>query len=258
MENNIPFKLKKHLVLPYFGLRTMEDLNQEINRYKKQEIDSMVTDIKRDMKQTNGKCSYLISFVPMEQQYKLPNVTISNVEQLKDFYIKYKTDTDYKYSELWFFKKMQNKDSSMVGRISINLRDINSQVEALEHTQILEQVWSTNHRQIEKYNKTIESIFVIASRMGWSRNYNIDKITIPQGIEIENKDIIKQLRNSFIQIETYREKIEEFCEYLKKLNINEISLEYMINDGKISFIDWDSSNDKKVIKNIIQNTFEER
>lgn len=37
MEPKIPIKWQKHLVLPRFGLRTMEDLESEIHRFRKNE-----------------------------------------------------------------------------------------------------------------------------------------------------------------------------------------------------------------------------
>ena len=60
--------------------------------------------------------------------------------------------------------------------------------------------------------------------------------------------------NGFIQtvkeVESDKEKIEEFENYLEKLGIEELCLEYMLSQKGFSFIDWDTSNDKKVIDSV--------
>lgn len=258
-DENTPFKWKKHLVLPFFGLRSIEDVESEIHRYKKQDLDCLVDDIKKDMIKAEDKNSYLISFVPLQQEYKLPNITVCSIEQLEEFKKDISVNKNNKFTEIWFFKKMTNKNSSnLVGRISFNLRDVNGQVESLKCAQILEQVWHINHREIERYNKESRTIFITASRMGWNRKYKIDDILIPKGVEVKKEDILKALSKAIIQIEANRENIEIFCEYVKKLGINEVSLEYMISNEKFSFIDWDSPNDKKIVNSIIKNRFKER
>lgn len=258
-DENTPFKWKKHLILPFFGLRSIDEVQREVHRYKKQDLDCLVEAIKQDMQKSEGKCSYLISFVPKQQEYKLPNVTVSTLEQLEEFHRNFSVNKINKYIEIWFFKKIMHRDSNnLVGRISFNLRNVNGQVKSLERAQILEQVWHTNHREIEKYNGNSRSIFIVASRIGWNRKYRIDEALIPKGVEADYENILKWLRKATIQIEENRENIERFCEYVKKLGIYEFSLEYMITNGKFSFIDWDSSNDKKIVDSLIKDRLEER
>lgn len=81
---------------------------------------------------------------------------------------------------------------------------------------------------------------------------------IPEGQDGDYERILKQFRQVAITIEGYREKIEEFCKHLQKLDINEVSLEYMVSKGRLYFIDWDSSNDKKVVNSIINDRERER
>lgn len=260
IDENTPFKWKKHLILPFFGLRNFDDVKREIHRYKSRELERLVDDIKQDMMKAECKCAYLISFVPIQQEYKLPNVMIKTVEQLEKFYSENCcTNIGNKYTEIWFFKKNISKESSnLVGRISFNLREVNEQVKSIECAQTLEQVWNANHREIEKYNGEKRLNFIAASRMGWNRRYKINEVSIPMKLHLNIKNILKDFRKVTMQIESYRENIEEFCEYLKSLGINEVSLEYMMSNGEFSFIDWDSPNDKKVVNSLIKERVEER
>ena len=164
-DEKTPFKWKKHLILPFFGLRTIENLKNDIHRYKKEDVNSLIEAIRMDMENGMEKSSYIIAFIPLQQEYKVPNVIINTIEDLEDFRQNYSENTNNKYTELWFFKKIKDRDSSnLVCRISFNLIEVSGQAKSLECRQTLEQIWHTNHREIEKYNQHANSIFLQASR----------------------------------------------------------------------------------------------
>lgn len=101
-------------------------------------------------------------------------------------------------------------------------------------------------------------MYLRASREGWKRHYSIDSL---RGFSTENRNIaIKQFFEIVKYIETNREKIESFIDYLKELDIDELCLEYMLSDNRFRFIDWDTKDDKKVIDAVfpdvnIENSF---
>lgn len=244
----IPLKWKKHLMLPMFGLREIEDLQKEIHRYNSKNIAKAVEDIKNDMQIDENKSNlYTISLVKNNQLHNLPNINIANIQELKNFYNKYSKNKEF--SEIWFCKKKKNKDQTfLVGRISFDTR---KQLDNID-SQILEQVWNTSHRDIENYNEKYTKAYIRASRKDWGMRYSINKLSIPQNSNLNKEKIISQFTEVVKEIERKRENIEILSEYLKKLDINQFSLEYLLQEGKFLFIDWDSQNDLKAINGIIR------
>ena len=53
IDKDSPFKWKKHLILPMFRLRTIEEVQEEVHRYRTQEISFMIDDIKEDMQNSH-------------------------------------------------------------------------------------------------------------------------------------------------------------------------------------------------------------
>ena len=242
----IPNKWKKHLVLVEFGLKKQEDLENEIHRYPAFHVNTLINEIEKEIKSNPNSGMYIISSIPSHDCFKLPNFCISCLEDLEAF----KTSLDDhfldKFSEVWYCKKpFQNGHDVITGRIALdNRKGLNT----IQNSHTVEQVWNCSHREIEKFNKNSNGIYLRASREGWGRRYHIDALNLPSK---KDKD---KVVNGFIQtvkeVESDKEKIEEFENYLEKLGIEELCLEYMLSQRGFSFIDWDTSNDKKVIDSV--------
>lgn len=213
-----------------------------------QDIERVVEDIKNDMPIDGNQSSlYTISLIKNDQLHNLPNVNITNRQELENFYSKYSKDKQF--SEVWFCKKKNNKNQTFsIGRISFNTKD---QLDGMD-SQILEQVWNTGHRDIEKYNGKYEKAYLKASRKDWGMRYSIEKLNIAKDKNIEKEQMVMQFIEAVKEVERKREKVENLSEYLKKLGINQFSLEYLLQEGKFLFIDWDSQNDLKAINTIIR------
>lgn len=235
-------------MLPAFGLRTMENLQSEIHRYQYSDIKKVVMDIKSDMQGEDGNNNlYTISLVKNNQLHKLPNVNITNLQELKAFYEKYSLVKDY--SEIWLCKKKGNKEQNFsVGRISFETRDQRDSVDY----QTIEQVWNVSHRNIEGYTNQYKEAYIRASRIAWGMRYSVEELKIPKDNNLDKEKMILQFTEVVKEIERRREKIENFENYLKTLEINQFSLEYLLQKGKFLFIDWDSQDDLKAIEKIPQ------
>lgn len=246
MSQQIPNKWKKHLVLVEFGLKKQEELEKEIHRYSALRVNTLIEDIEKELKNNPNSGMYIVSSIPSHDYYKLPNFCVSSMEDLKQF----KTSLDNhfldKFSEVWYCKKpFENGHDVITGRISFDNRNwINS----IKYSHSIEQVWNCSHREIEKFNKNSDVIYLRASREGWARRYHIDDVRVPS-IKDKNK-VIEGFRQTARNIEANKEKIQEFEEYLKSIGIQELCLEYMLSKKGFSFIDWDTSNDKKVIDSV--------
>lgn len=227
----------------------MEDLENEIHRYQYENIHILVKDIYKDIiRNKEEKSIYTISLVNNEQLHKLPNVNIVNLNELEEFYKRYFSNKQFQ--EIWYCKKQTKmKQAFSIGRISINT---SQQMNDIMQGQIIEQVWNTNHRSIEKYTQNNKIAYLRASRICWGTRYSIDKIQEPQSTEINKQQMIAEFIENVKEIEKSKENIEEMAKYLNKLNINQFSLEYLKEGNKFMFIDWDSQNDLKVINKLIK------
>lgn len=242
----IPNKLKKHLTLVEFGLRTKEDFDNDIHRYGTSQVDKLLSDIKKEMRLDKGQNFYLISSIPAYDHYKLPNFCAYTPEDLQNFKNSLSNSFYHNFSEVWYFKKPYQKDQqidSSIGRIGIEDRN-----NTTGDVHSIEQVWNCSHRNIEQWNSKADSYYLRASRPNWNMRYQIDALHTP------NKDMQKVMLEQFFEsvrsIEQHREKIEAFLEYLKSLDIDEVSLEYMYTPIGFRFIDWDTCNDRKVIDSL--------
>ena len=246
MGQAIPNKWKKHLVLVEFGLKRQEDLEKEIHRYPSFHVNKLIEDIKEQLKSKPNSGMYIISSIPSYDCFKLPNFCISSLEDLEEF--KRNLDSHFydRFSEVWYCKKpIENGHDVIIGRISFDNRDwLNS----VQFSHNVEQVWNCSHREIERFNKDSNVIYLRASRQGWGRRYHVDDLRVPS-LEYKEK-VINGFMQTVRSIEEHKEKIENFEKYLKYIGIEELCLEYMLSQKGFSFIDWDTSNDRKVIDNI--------
>lgn len=119
---------------------------------------------------------------------------------------------------------------------------------SIKYSHSIEQVWNCSHREIERFNKDSKVIYLRASREGWARRYHIDDLRVTSMLDKDK--VIKGFIQTVRGIESKKEKIEEFETYLKEIGIHELCLEYMLSQKGFSFIDWDTSNDKKVIDSV--------
>ncbi len=216
-------------------------------------ITGLVNEIGTKMTRTGENSNlYTISLVKNRQLHKLPNVNVKTLKELSDFYESYKTNILY-YNEVWYCTKHINKTDSptCVGRISFHTSNTSLDI---SNEQILEQVWNTTHRDIERFNENYSKAFLRSHRAGFGRRYTIDKLNVVPSIE--KKQMLQQYFHIIKEIEQKRDSIENFAEYLSQLGINEFSLEYLLEEGKFSIIDWDSQDDLKVISSVLENDIE--
>lgn len=238
--NDVPNKWKKHLVLVAFGFKTEEELKQEVMRYSKEEVSQLTEDLHSKLEENDNR-AYILSFVPKVDFYKLPNYLVEKEEDIAGI-VSFAEERKERFSEIWCCEKTRNQGKNpVIGRIALQT-GCGFRTEP-EHR--IEQVWSVNHREIEKYETKAKMDYLRASREGWNRRYQLEQFHVVHPEEKEEKlnDFISVARN----IEQNREKVEELLAFLKEIGIEEIGLEYMLTGDKFKFIDWDTAKDKEVI-----------
>ncbi len=248
MGQAIPNKWKKHLVLVEFGLKKQEELEQEIHRYPSFHVNKLIEDIKKELSSKPDSGMYIISSIPSYDCFKLPNFCISSLEDLEAFQKNLDIHFYDRFAEVWYCKKpFENGHDVIIGRISLDNREC---LNSIQYSHMVEQVWNCSHREIEKFNKDSNMTYLRASREGWGRQYHVNDIRV-QSIKDKDK-VISGFIQTVKEIERHKEKIEPFEAYLKQIGIQELCLEYMLSQKGFSFIDWDTSNDRKVIDHIFR------
>lgn len=123
MGQVIPNKWKKHLVLVEFGLKSYEDLNNEIHRYDTFRVNNLIEDIHSNLTKYPNTGMYIISSIPSNDCFKLPNSCVLSVEDLNRFKANLSRDFFDKFSEVWYCKKsFEPGADNIVGRISFDNR----------------------------------------------------------------------------------------------------------------------------------------
>ena len=232
MEKDIvPQKYKKHLAMVFLGLKSQEELDEDLMRFNVADANKLILAVKNKIKNSRVPISYLLSLIPRNNFHNLPNFVVNSEEdlaQLSDFLKSYPS-TD----EIWCFRK--EKEGS-IGRLAI---------QSNFGEQLVEQVWSTNHRELEHYNDTSGVPIITANRERWHTPYKINFIKNIDRVQKDrcNLEFIESVKN----IERQREKIEDIESFFKSIGIEEFSLEYRFDSRGFGFIDWDTPNDIRVL-----------
>ncbi len=234
-------KWLKYEILIKYGLSTREELDTQIKRYQKSEIDRLYKDILKELGQNNTSYIYVLKLVPKELRFKLKNYKI--YEQ-KDLEITVKDlNMQSKFEEIWCCKTKLGLDGGGIyGRFYINSGG------KTEVFQCIEQVWSDTARTLEKILKEQEITYIEAKRIGWGWRYNIEEINCKNQ---EKRRILNDFWEVAKQIEIKRNKLEKFANDLYKIGICSFDIEYKMINGRIVIIDWDTSFDEMVLEELL-------
>lgn len=226
-----PTRWLKNLLLEHIGLRSITELNTDIQRYR--DIDSAQ---KACQSILNGllepDIDLIIKLVPFDQINSLSNYHIYNVKEINSVFDKLTKDpTRYRTVEIWICWLHKKRDN-VSGRLSFSIGKISA-------VNFLEMVW-TIPRQIEtlKHNKT-EFPFLRASKSIGSFSYSIDQIFIPNNSTLTQKNIISEYEQIMRSVYLHQEYIDTLGSILNNAGVNELCLEFVVLSGKLKFIDWD-------------------
>ena len=224
-------KFKKRLLLVDFGISSKQELNTQTTIYKKKDVENLYDDIKMGL-MSDAPVTQIVKLVPMELRPKLKNYIIKSEEDLSQFV---ESLHDFgSFTEFWCCK---NDESTQLiyGRFS------SATEYSLDIFQQLEIVIGNTARLLEKVGSEMNIPYVMAERLWWGRHYSITRKSTESG----------DLKKSFIviarKIEEKKDIIEEFNKYLSEKKVRSFSLEFLFQNGKLIFIDWDTENDIGVL-----------
>jgi hypothetical protein len=237
-----PLKWKKYLKLIEYDLISIEELRRDIKRFKIDDAASLLRGLREELQQDadSGRSSlYVVKLVSLNQSGQLPNLRVQSPEDLINFdkFLRGKS----RFIEIWYCRTAIDPGTfSVAGRFSFFYRD-------MPRSQVIEQVWRCSPRLIESFSNSASFPYARASRPEWGRHYNIEAIHCPNLLPIPLKDQEAQLRQSLLHLERIQKRIRSFLSFAELRGVDSISLEYKIVDAHLSIIDWDTTNDEKLL-----------
>lgn len=225
------FKWKKQKLLWDFGIRSYEEFNQNVHIFRTNKVNKVIKFItNQEYVFRKAEFSMIVIIVPIEHRYKLNNIIIREYRDLEVLKNKFKEDLSN--GEVWVCINNDTKDDCYSGRYCIDTL-------YGEERHIIEIIKGNYPRLIEKIKVGDDDYFML-ERKHWGTSFKKVYYGKADGVN-------KQIRCILQSIERKRENIENFQEFLQDHDINSISLEFKMRGGKLTFIDWDSDNDKGVI-----------
>jgi len=239
-----PLKWRKYLALVDYGFITEDQLETEIQRYRREELRRLVSDIRSEIRQERRegcRSMYVVKLVPADLPGQLPNFRLEDSSELKHLAAFLDAHGEGNYLEAWYCRTRVGSDVfTVAGRIVFTAADTG-------RTQILEQLWRGSPRLLEGYSDEFAFPYVRASRYSWGWPYSIEHIHVPKMSPLNGPELHSEFGYSMRCIEQEREKLEAFCAFLDSFSFKAYSLEYKIVGTQIRIIDWDTPNDNQVL-----------
>ncbi len=234
----VTFKWAKKLILEKYGLTEYKDLLIETVRYSFKHRDRMFEVLEKILDKNEGKY-YRIILVPLKHQYKLPNFLLMQKEDIAS--IRQIVEQKSGYQEIWCFSgNLEPSDKIFSGRISYNWMSD----KAFEFIEVIE---GDSPRLIEKYTLRDDNISYLRVSRESGETYQID---INQFTNSKQKeDWMQRFTLLEKKLKAYDIKLNRFKNMVRQYGISSLCLDFKMIEDKISFIDWDTSNDERIIKN---------
>lgn len=234
-------KWLKYEILIKYDLSSSDEVKSQIKRYRKTEIDKLYKDISGEIRKVNHSNLFILKLVPKELRFKLKNYKIYGQRDLDAAVDNLRMYDEFE--EVWQCKtKLNGEKNGIYGRFYINSGG------KTEVSQYIEQVWADTARSLDDILINYGITYIRAERSEWGRRYHIKEINCK---EKEKDTILCEFDQVVTQLEEKREKIERFAYDLYRLGVCSFDVEYKVENGRVMLIDWDTSHDKIVLRNLL-------
>ena len=241
----VPMKWRKYLALVDFGFLSAGELSADIRRYRISNVHRLVSDLRSDLRADIRQAHtsfYVVKLVPADLPGQLPNFNVERSSQLKQLPAFLATHGGENYLEAWYCRtRIDSEVFSVAGRIVFSAGDAG-------RTQLVEQLWRGSPRRLETYSDDFAFPYVRASRCSWGWPYSIEHVHLPRKSALNNLQLHSEFGYSMRCIEQEKEKLEAFCTFLDSFSFKAYSIEYKIVASQLKIIDWDTPDDKRVVR----------
>ena len=258
MSGTSALKTLKRSVLPFFGLCTLQSIIGGLDSYSAKNVNKGFAKVEEEYKkQQPGQLlsPYAIALLPIDRHF---HVEVNTIRSLDDLYALKKNFASRDLndiSEITFDRKTIDPNvRNIIGRINISAFNDNRIDVQRDDGQLVDIAWGcSDPRDMDIALKGSEYACLHAERMTWGEHYRISTSYIPESNPMGKNELLEDFAQIAVLLEGYKEKIQFFAEYIWKLGIPELSLEFSATGGKIRFYDWDTNNDIKIINSLIEN-----
>jgi hypothetical protein len=232
-----PEKWKKYMLLATFGLTTEEELQSSIVRFRWRDRHNLIDEIASLLPADGPAALVVVKLVPLNIGRQLPNFRVRHKHDLKQLGTFLDGHSAFRFVEAWYCKTdVDAAVFSVAGRIRI-----------AEGTHVLEQVWRCSPRMIEDWGKAFLWPYARATRRGWGRRWRFAELYLPERASLSKFDQHREFEHSLRLLEAYRERLEQFSDAIENCGLTAYSFEYKVVRERLSIIDWDTANDRKVL-----------
>lgn len=240
-EAEVSEKWQKYELLADLGLASRHYLTENIHRFTWNERWAVIRQLESMMDELGELRFCVVKLVTRKLSFLLPNYRIYTMEDIEGLRHAIQEPV-HRYDEIWFCKTIIDPSQfSVAGRIVIDRR-------AGDAAQTIEQVWRCSPRLIETIGDNFRFPYIRAIRPGWGWRPRIQGSILPQDSGLSESALCSELGRTLHLMYPHRERIAEFEDFLFDCGCDAISLEYKVEGMTLRFIDWDTHQDRQVLR----------
>jgi hypothetical protein len=237
-----PLKWLKYVLLGRLGLRPLEELAQDINRYPINRWRSAQARCKALLAKAHQRqlsTLIVVKLVPMDKAGQLANFRISHVKEIEGAFKSALATRSPVDVEIWLCQSViEIGGTNLAGRLT--LPSLNSLAPSY-----IEVVWYASPRLLENINlSTFPYPYLFAVRQPGQLVHRVKILHIPSKYRSPNRAVSARFLENFrwleAQVASHKDKIATVELMLQAAGANEVSLEFKSDNGCFRFIDWDT------------------
>lgn len=239
----VPIKWQKYLLLVGFGLTNLVELERQIQRFAWSSRWALFEELSAALPPPDGipvefTVVKLVTTWGVGQLQNFRLATTRNLATLRRAFMDRRSDI----TEVWACRTPFGRNVlSVAGRLAIST--------TLEpFGQCVEQVWQCSPRMLEGRGPKFPFPYARATRAGWGRSYRLDEVSLPKGWRRRATMVRHEFSDSMVALERGRSRLEELGNFIESAGITSYSFEYKVVAGRLSVIDWDTSNDWEILR----------
>lgn len=238
LKASLSFKWKKKLLLEKYALASYFDILTETNRFQIDEDVLILKLLEKELEREEPTSCRLV-MVPAKHQYKLPNYVVRTTEDLNGVPAFFQNK--HPYQEIWYFTEDNQEHTQVIsGRLSYHWWCGN-------YMEYIELICANTPREIEAYSLNSNTEYMRVSRGAGETAYRVEAIQLGQTYTSE-----AQWLQTFLlfrqKLSVYNAHLAHFRAVIMSYGINSISLDFKLSRNRLLFIDWDTSDDSKILQ----------
>jgi len=237
-----PAKWLKRLLMARLGLISHEELENQIQRYSMDDLDfaeQQCRMIVEDATRSAKNFMIVLKAVGRDDVARIQNFRVYSADEVSATFSEISRVYGHTDRQLWFCLSIVDPGTiSLGGRLTLPKTG---------YLEVIELIWFTSPRRIDEVSgENFPFPFWRAQRKQGQLAFRTETLHIPskylqksnrhaEDFERDAHFVTRHLWYSSLQIDALRQVLYEAGE-------NEVTVEFKVEDGELSFIDWDTEN----------------